>query len=187
MRTVLPMPFLAYYPGLYPQDKLDEKINLIEGTGIVKSTAVGNPPRYAPLERRANGDTANPIPLSAFGPTKQIRLGDVALARSGDKGANLNCGIFVRKDAMWPWLQNYLSRERMIKLMGDDWKEDYFLERVELPEIRAVHFVIYGILGRGVSSSSRLDSLGKGFADYIRDKWVDVPESILATHPVPKL
>jgi len=27
-----------------------------------------------------------------------------------------------------------------------------------------VHFVVYGILGRGVSSSTILDSLGKGFA-----------------------
>lgn len=44
-----------------------------------------------------------------------------------------------------------------------------FLERVEFPRIWAVHFVVYGILGRGVSSSSRLDALGKGCADYLRD------------------
>ena len=43
----------------------------------------------------------------------------------------------------------------------------------------AVHFVIYGPLGRGVSSCRLLDALGKGFADYIRDKVVDVPESIV--------
>ena len=34
--------------------------------------------------------------------------------------------------------------------------------------------VIYGILERGVSSSTRLDALGKAFADYIRDKIIDV-------------
>ncbi|RFU32914.1 hypothetical protein B7463_g3417, partial [Scytalidium lignicola] len=179
IRTASPRQFLAYYPALYPQDKLEEKINLIEENGIIQSIAVGNPPAYAPLERRANSNTSNLIPLTSFGPTKRIRLGDIALARSGDKGANLNCGIFVRKDIMWPWLQNYLSREMMMQLIGDDWKDGYFLERVEFPKIRAVHFVIYGILGRGVSSSSRLDNLGKAFADYIRDKWVDVPESIL--------
>lgn len=38
----------------------------------------------------------------------------------------------------------------------------YFVERCELPEIKAVHFVIYGPLGRGVSSSKLLDALGKG-------------------------
>ena len=67
----------------------------------------------------------------------------------------------------------------MIELMGEDWSEDYFLERVEFPNIFAVHFVVYGILGRGVSSSTRLDSLGKGFADYARDKVVQVPVGIL--------
>lgn len=120
---------------------------------------------YKTLEKRANSNTLDPKPLASFGPTRRMRLGDIALARSGDKGANLNCGIFVRKDALWPWLQNYLSREMVIKLMGNDWKDEYFLERVEFPNIRAVHFVIYGILGRGVSSSSRLDNLGKAFAD----------------------
>lgn len=63
--------------------------------------------------------------------------------------------------------------------MGEDWQEDYWLERVEFPNIYAVHFVIYGILGRGVSGSTRLDSLGKAFADFMRDKVVDVPAKFL--------
>lgn len=53
---------------------------------------------------------------------------------------------------------------------------------MEFPNIYAVHFVIYGILGRGVDSSTLLDSLGKGFADYVRDKWVDVPVAFLEEH-----
>jgi hypothetical protein len=67
----------------------------------------------------------------------------------------------------------------MVELMGEDWSEDYFLERVEFPNIFAVHFVVYGILGRGVSSSTRLDALGKAFADYMRDKVVEVPVGLL--------
>lgn len=71
--------------------------------------------------------------------------------------------------------------------MGDDWKEEYFLERVEFPGIYAVHFVVYGILGRGVSGSSRLDSLGKGFADWVRDRWVDVPVELVGFGATSKL
>jgi hypothetical protein len=63
--------------------------------------------------------------------------------------------------------------------MGADWKDDFKIERMEFANILAVHFVIYGPLGRGVSSCRLLDSLGKGFADYIRDKVVDVPERFL--------
>jgi hypothetical protein len=63
--------------------------------------------------------------------------------------------------------------------MGKDWKDSYFIERVELPKIFAVHFVIYGPLGRGVSSSKLLDSLGKGFAEYIRAVHVPIPTNLL--------
>lgn len=72
-----------------------------------------------------------------------------------------------------------MTRARLQELIGDDWKPDYFIERMEFPNIFAVHFVVYGILGRGVSSSTLLDSLGKGFADYIRDKEVEVPQRFL--------
>lgn len=72
-----------------------------------------------------------------------------------------------------------MSRDRMREFLAKDWNDSYFIERVEFPHIHAVHFVVYGILGRGVSSSSRLDGFGKGFADYIRDKVVDFPSELL--------
>lgn len=59
--------------------------------------------------------------------------------------------------------------------MGKDWRESYFVERVEMPYIFAVHFVAYGALDRGVSSSKLLDSLGKGFAEFIRAVYVPIP------------
>lgn len=69
--------------------------------------------------------------------------------------------------------------------MGGDWRDAYTLERVEFARIRAVHFVVYGAMGRGAplpcssqsfgaddaagtSSSISMDTLGKGFADFIR-------------------
>ena len=67
---------------------------------------------------------------------------------------------------------------RAMLASDDDWDDSFLIERVEFPKIHAVHFVIYGILGRGVSSSSRLDGFGKGFADYVRDKIVEVPADL---------
>ena len=118
-------------------------------------------------------------PPNYIGPTKEVVLGDVALARSGDKGGNLNFGLFVMNSRHWDWLRGYMSRERMRQLLADDWRDTFLIERVEFPNIHAVHFVIYGILGRGVSSSSRLDVFGMGFADYIRYKTVEFPVELL--------
>ncbi|MCJ1304091.1 hypothetical protein MMC08_006903 [Hypocenomyce scalaris] len=181
MRTAFPKSFIAYYPALYAQDSLEEAIILLntQDQSIETEVSVGHPPKYEPLEKRDDYDTAGPQVLTSFGPTRRMRFGDIALGRSGDKGANINVGIFVRSAKLWEWLRNFLSKERMKELIGEDWTESYWLERVEFANIYAVHFVIYGILGRGVSSSARLDCLGKGFADYIRDKWADVPESLL--------
>ena len=180
MRTALPTPYLAYYPALYPQGDLKETINFISSDGpVTHSTTVGHPPVYEPLGKRLNYDTPHPRDLSEFGPTKRAPLGDIALARSGDKGANINFGIFVHNEIAWEWLRSFMSRTKLRELLGSDWKDEYFLERVEFPKIFAVHFVVYGILDRGVSSSKSLDCLGKGFADFIRDKWVDVPIYLL--------
>lgn len=180
-RTAIPRSYVAFYPAVYPQDSLKEGVAILAADSTVaEKRDAGHPSKYQKLEPRENLDTAKPQDLSTFGATKRARLGDVVLARSGDKGANINCGLFVRKAEHWPWLQSFLSRSKMQDLIGEDWREEYFLERMEFPNLYAVHFVFYGPLGRGVSSCRLLDALGKGFADYIRDKVVDIPDRILA-------
>lgn len=174
-RTAIPRPFLAYYPSLYAQNNLEESISIIGG----ETYTAGHPPRYEELEKRASYDTTEPAALSSFGPTKAVRMGDLVLARSGDKGSNLNVGLFVQNAEQWSWFKSFLSLAKFRELMGEDWRDDYWLERIELGNIYAVHFVIYGILGRGVSGSTRLDSLGKAFADFFRDKVIDVPVRFL--------
>jgi hypothetical protein len=64
-------------------------------------------------------------------------------------------------------------------LLGGDWRDEYHIERVEFEGIWAVHFVVYGIMGKGVSGSARLDGLGKGVGDWIRGRAVEVPVRFL--------
>ncbi|KAL4874835.1 DUF1446-domain-containing protein [Aspergillus karnatakaensis] len=182
-RTALPKPFLAYYPALVEQSKLKERINFVDNGVVSRSYETGHPPEYEALTVRHSYDpevkvSSNPT-ISCHQSRTSMRLGDIALARSGDKGSNLNFGIFVLKPAHWDWLRSYMTISRMRSLLGSDDRESFFIERVEFPRIQAVHFVVYGILGRGVSSSSRLDGFGKGFADYIRDKIIEFPTCLI--------
>jgi hypothetical protein len=48
-----------------------------------------------------------------------------------------------------------------------------------LANIRALNFVIVGLLGEGVASSTRVDAQAKGLGEYLRAKVVDVPSSLL--------
>ncbi|KAL6160070.1 hypothetical protein ACJQWK_09319 [Exserohilum turcicum] len=176
-RTSIPRPYLAYYPALWSQSKINESVHFVNKTGTFSSIPCVPLSKSEPLEQRASYDTSDPIELT--GPFRKLRLGDVALARSGDKGANLNFGVFVDCKEKWDWLRTYLSRAKVSAMLEQDMQPDYSIERVEFPKLYAVHFVVYGILGRGVSSSKRLDPLAKGFADYFRDKLVDYPASLI--------
>jgi hypothetical protein len=88
-------------------------------------------------------------------------------------------GFFVRHEDEYPWLQSLLSKAKLIELLGGDYNGNR-IERVEFPGMLAVHFVVHDYLGKGVSSTARLDCLAKGVAEYLRSKWVDVPEKFLA-------
>ncbi|KAF2098006.1 DUF1446-domain-containing protein [Rhizodiscina lignyota] len=181
MRTAEPRPYIAFYPGLIDQNDLDEVAHVISPDGTVKSVPAKLPSKYYHLERRINFDAEVDALNANQGPTKAVRLGDIALGRSGDKGANCNFGIFPKDPAIWPWFRAFMSRAKLQELIADDWRDEYFIERMEFPDIPAVHFVVYGILGRGVLASTLLDSLGKGFADYIRDKVIEVPVDVLSS------
>ncbi|KAL4861633.1 hypothetical protein BDV12DRAFT_61801 [Aspergillus spectabilis] len=176
-RSMAPKPFLGYYPCLIPQSHLAEAVTLL-GPSRTRFP-VGPPALTEPLEPRANYETRNPVALESFGETVVAPLGEVVYARSGDKGGNINIGLFVHNQEEWDWLRSFLTREQMQKLMGRDWQPWFHLERVEFAHIHAVHFVVYGPLGRGVSSSRLLDSLGKGFSEFIRAVHVPIPRKFI--------
>ncbi|KAF2494654.1 DUF1446-domain-containing protein [Lophium mytilinum] len=184
-RTALPKEFLTYYPGVIEQARLQEGVHILDKKATADNFSVkkfdsGHPSKTEPLAQRVSYEPTNPVDLSSFGETISKPLGDIVLARSGDKGANVNIGLFVHTDEEYDWLRSLLTSAKMKELIGDDWTPDYYLERVEFPNIKAVHFVVYGPLGRGISSTPLLDGLGKGFADYIRAKYVDIPARFLS-------
>ncbi|KAK7179830.1 duf1446 domain-containing protein [Paraphaeosphaeria sporulosa] len=180
LRTADPKSFYVYYPSLVEQDAIKEAAHILEPGGkITKTIECTRPPKYEAMGNRDSYDPTHPVPLTSFGSCVRMPLGNIALGRSGDKGSNINCGMFVQRAELWDWFRSFMTLHRMKTLIGGDWKDEYRLERVEFPKIWAVHFVIYGILGRGVSSSTLLDNRGKGFTDYIRAKHVDIPEQFV--------
>ncbi|MHC5544041.1 AtuA-related protein [Singulisphaera rosea] len=88
-----------------------------------------------------------------------IRLGDLAHARSGDKGNRANIGVVANDAEAYAWLVEHLTAPTVA---------DYFsglqpgeVRRYELPNLHALNFVLDDALGGGASRSLRLDSQGK--------------------------
>ena len=111
------------------------------------------------------------------GPTRRVPLGRIAGARSGDKGGSANIGVWVRTDDQWRWLANTLTVELVKELLPETAELD--VTRHVLPNLRAVNFVIDGILGQGVAYQARFDPQAKGLGEWLRSRHVDIPESLL--------
>jgi hypothetical protein len=196
-RTAIPRPYISYYPAIYPQSSLKTSINILRPSEslvnlVCDSIPTGPPPNFEALSKRESYETRSPFQLSSLGSTIRARLGDVVLARSGDKGGNANIGFFIPTQlpsaypadsslyaASWDWLRTFLTIPKLREMFGESWDDRFYIERVEFPKIMAVHFVVYGVLGRGVSGSSRLDSFAKGMGDWLRDVEVDIPSILL--------
>ncbi|RDA95715.1 hypothetical protein CP533_1125 [Ophiocordyceps camponoti-saundersi (nom. inval.)] len=175
-----PTPIVGYFPALVSQTKIQEAVTILNANSPTPVRIEVGPPKVTQeLAARENYETANPQSLDSFGPKTMRPIGDVVLARSGDKGGNINLGLFVHTANQYDWLRSFMTRDKLKAMMGKDWSDDYYIERVEMPRILAVHFVVYGPLGRGVCSSQRLDCLGKGFAEFIRAVWVPIPTRFL--------
>jgi hypothetical protein len=128
------------------------------------------------LELQSADPPALPEPLPAAS-TRRAPLGRIAAARSGDKGGSANVGVWVRTDEQWRWLANTLTAEVLKELLPET--ADLPVTRHLLPNLRAVNFVIEGILGKGVAYQARFDPQAKGLGEWLRSRHIDIPAELL--------
>ena len=104
-------------------------------------------------------------------------LGAIAMARSGDKGGNANIGVWVRTDEQFAWLAQTLTVDALRELLPETAK--LAVSRHVLPNLRAVNFVVEGLLGEGVAYQARFDPQAKGLGEWLRARHIDIPVELL--------
>lgn len=176
MRTAVGRPFFEYWVSLMPQSFVEETAHLPDGT--IKNIPPPTLTKEYPREQPSYPETTKPADLSSFGPTTRGPLGWIVMGRSGDKSSNANLGLFVRNEDEWDWLRTVLSTAKLRELLGKD-DVGRKIDRCEMSNIRAVHFLLKDHLDRGFNSTSSFDSLGKNLCEYIRSRHVDIPNKFL--------
>jgi hypothetical protein len=116
-------------------------------------------------------------PAAGRGPTRRAPLGLVVGARSGDKGGDANLGVWARSAAGYDWLVSFLTVAKLRELLPETASLE--IERWPLANLRAVNFVIHGLLGQGVAASTRFDPQAKALGEWLRSRIVDVPGELL--------
>ncbi|MCW2778224.1 MAG: hypothetical protein JWN17_1949 [Frankiales bacterium] len=167
-------PRIAYWPALLDQACVTHVAVLDDGEVLPaplppRGPVVAQPLHPEPLDPPSGAGT--------WGDTVRVPLGTVAHARSGDKGGNSNVGVWVADPDAWPWLRATLTTAALRALLPDT--ADLEVVRHELPHLRAVHFVLKGLLDEGGSSNRRLDQVGKAVGEHLRSRHVDVPVALV--------
>ncbi|WP_435826142.1 acyclic terpene utilization AtuA family protein [Micromonospora carbonacea] len=176
--TTLPgdaTPYGVFTADAVPQDAVEHVAVLPSGERVL----VAPPPvtclQGPPVQQNAltRGPSLHPQRAAQPRRTRRGALGEVVGARSGDKGGDANLGVWARTDATWAWLRGWLTVERLAELLPET--APLTVERHELPNLRAVNFVIRGLLGQGVAASTRFDPQAKALGELLRSRVVDLP------------
>ena len=104
-----------------------------------------------------------------------IQLVDIAHARSGDKGDTANVGLIALKPEWYDVLVREVTRERVARhfkgvITGN-------VERFELPNLKALNFLLHGALDGGGTLSLKTDAQGKVFSTALLRMKLDVADA----------
>jgi len=170
-----PSPFGLYRAAYVGRDRVTETVHLPDGSveEIVPpggfETVAAQPPQ-PPVEEAGHGRLE----------TTRRPLGELAYARSGDKGGDANLGLWIpqgRTDAAVDWLLETVTPDWVRALLPE--AAGLAVDVVRLPNLRGVNVVIHGLLGDGVAASTRFDPQAKALGEWARSRLVDLPEELL--------
>lgn len=162
--------FGVQWPCLIEKSLITPVVKIPGRQDVVVAWEVGTPDLAPPASIDVGTETAD-------GPVVSVLLSDVVLTRSGDKGGNANLGVWVRRPAAYAWLLDFLTPARLAELMPE--VKGLHVDRYELPNLLGLNFIIRGWLEDGVSSCLRIDAQAKGLGEYLGNRTVDVPKSLL--------
>ncbi|KAK4936922.1 hypothetical protein LTR10_022300 [Elasticomyces elasticus] len=178
-RTLEPRPYVKYVPATVSQELVALQVHFVKSAPTIDVPPTQTSRFLKVLPSQPNYEPEKGPKDSSLLDTVTRPLGDLVFARSGDKGGNANVGFWVRDDISWLWLRTFMTTQKLIELLADDWNDCYVVERCEFRGLWAVHFVVKGILQEGVSSSSILDGFAKSFGEFLRARHVGLPVSLL--------
>lgn len=107
----------------------------------------------------------------------KVKLMDIAISRSGDKGDSSNVGVMAKTPELYEFLRETLTSEVV---------KDFFKEickgkvvRYEIPNLRALNFILHDSLGGGGTETLITDAQGKVHGLAMLHMELEVPDKLL--------
>src|SRR5690349_21619070 len=99
------------------------------------------------------------------GTRADMKLREICHARSGDKGSIVNIGVIAYHDRDYDRLVQHVTPQRVKQHFSGLVTGE--VVRYELPTLAALNFVLYGVVGGGVTQTLALDAHGKAFSSAL--------------------
>jgi len=100
-----------------------------------------------------------------------VKLRTIAHSRSGDKGTILNVSLIVFDERHYPLIVRHVTANRVKAHFAELATGEVI--RYELPLIGALNFVVWGVVGGGVTRTLALDAHGKSLSSALLELDID--------------
>jgi hypothetical protein len=148
-------PVFRYWPCLIERDQVIPRVELLPVLGTRRLK------RSAPTVASPETGLHEFVELADDLPAPRGLLADIATARSGDKGIDVNIGVIARQAGDFERLCREVTRDRVAEHLGI--ADVQRVERFELPRLGALNLIIRGIL----DSALRVDAQGKALGQVL--------------------
>ncbi len=165
-----PHPVFRYWPCLIERDRVTPRVELICEASVSRPNHVARrasgrrPPDDSRMDAiKTNENVRGPTPAGSLAAVVPQRIGDLAYARSGDKGTGANIGVVARASENYDLLLAQLTAERVAEYFGSMGALEVI--RYELSNLRALNFVVKGILSRPLRNDAQGKALGQALLE----------------------
>ncbi|WP_282947207.1 acyclic terpene utilization AtuA family protein [Cellulomonas endometrii] len=162
-----------YLPGLMLQSTVSQVVHLPDGAAVEAPVVPG-----AEYHGQKQHPGATGIASARTEDEVTLPLGALVYARSSDKGANCDLGVWAADPTAANWLIRFLTTNRLRELLHEP--ADVTIERYELANLNGLAFVLRGHLGTSGASNLDVDTLGKALSEFLRARLVRVPADVAA-------
>ena len=100
-----------------------------------------------------------------------MKLRTIAHSRSGDKGTIINVSLIVFDERHYPLIVRHVTADRVKAHFAELATGEVI--RYELPLIGALNFVVWGVVGGGVTRTLALDAHGKSLSSALLELDID--------------
>ncbi len=177
---------MTYYPTLIPKKYISPTVCVLDSDGGFANIHKLRPNSFLEFEMQVEDShvqkSTNKAEHIDFRGNDfvQVKLKDLCLARSGDKGDTSNIGVIARNPEIYEYLKRYLTANAVQTMFADFCKGQVL--RYELDNLLALNFLLEESLDGGGTKSLMIDAQGKTYASALLNQLVSVPKNFIYSY-----